>query len=175
MPALWWIPNGLSLLRLTLGLAFPVVPSNWRLPVIAIAALTDFLDGFLARRWNAGSDTGRWLDPLADKVFVLALLATLLAEGAISPVWAAAILARDVAVTAAVIVVLRRGQRRDWNSMRPRWLGKLTTALQFVLLLLLVINPQEAFPLVVITAAVSVAAAADYLIFGIRRMRERPA
>ncbi len=83
--ALWKrrLPNRLTIARLALAVVFfavlsaaPATPSRWWAPavaagVFAIAALTDALDGYLARRWDVASQFGRIMDPFADKVLVL--------------------------------------------------------------------------------------------------------
>ncbi len=80
-----WLPNGLSLARLALGLALPWLPADWRLGAVLVAAITDLLDGLTARWLRAGSETGRVLDPLADKVFILSLVGILLSGGRSNP------------------------------------------------------------------------------------------
>jgi cardiolipin synthase len=156
------VPNGLSLSRVGLGAAFPWLPVEWRLAVIGIAAVTDFLDGLAARWLGVQSETGRLLDPIADKVFVLVLAGTLLAEGAIGPGWALAVAARDVVVLAGVVAVAARGRWDRYRSMRPSWLGKCTTAAQFALLMVLVVEGRGWQWLLGLTAALSAAAAVDY-------------
>ena len=78
------IPNSLTVLRLLLAIAFPFVPESWRLPIFVVAAFTEFADGFLGRRWNVTSDLGRTLDPIADKAFVLSVIATLFFAGTVA-------------------------------------------------------------------------------------------
>jgi CDP-diacylglycerol--glycerol-3-phosphate 3-phosphatidyltransferase/cardiolipin synthase len=156
------IPNACSLARMLLGFAFPFLPLEWRLWVILVAAITDFLDGFLARLLHAESDLGRMLDPMADKVFVLMLAGTLLAEGAIQPLWALGIAARDVAVLLGVAVVLVRRRWETARQMRPSFLGKCTTAAQFAVLLWLAIWSEAPLWLLTLTTVLSVAAAVGY-------------
>jgi len=85
---LHYLPNSLSIARLLLGFAFPFIPNDWRLWVVIVAAISDALDGLTARWLHAQSKAGRLLDPIADKVLVLMVALTLLAEGAIHPLWA---------------------------------------------------------------------------------------
>ncbi|MFO0825521.1 MAG: CDP-alcohol phosphatidyltransferase family protein [Gemmataceae bacterium] len=166
------IPNACSLGRMLLGFAFPLLPLEWRLWVILVAAITDFLDGFLARLLHAESDLGRMLDPVADKVFVLMLAGTLLAEGAIHPVWALGIAARDMAVLLGVVVVLVRGRWETAKQMRPSFLGKCTTAAQFAVLLWLVVWGGTPLWLLTLTTLLSIAAAVGYTReFGLRTER----
>jgi CDP-diacylglycerol--glycerol-3-phosphate 3-phosphatidyltransferase/cardiolipin synthase len=161
-PILRTLPNVLSGLRLGLGLVFPLLPPGWRVWAVAAAAATDALDGPLARRFSPGSTTGRLLDPLADKVFALAVLGTCLADGALTPGWAAAVLARDLIVLAGVAVVAARRRWAEYRRMTPTPLGKAATAAQLALLLVLTATGGARPWLLWATAALSSAAAADY-------------
>jgi len=158
-----WIPNLLSASRIVLGLGFPWFPLWSRPYVIVGGALTDVLDGAYCRLFRVSSIAGQILDPVADKLFVFAVLITLLVERKIS--FGAALLVgfRDIAVVAgSVTVVLRKG----WSAARhlpPTFVGKLATALQFALLLALVTYPSAAVILVPATAVASVLAGIDYL------------
>jgi phosphatidylglycerophosphate synthase len=169
-----WIPNGLSLTRLVLGLVLPGLPAEYRLAVVGIAAATDLLDGLTARWLRAGSQTGRLLDPLADKVFVLVLVGTLVSEGAIGLAWAIAVAARDLTVMAAAMVAMARARLKDIRWMKPRWLGKCATAAQFVLLLIVVGAGGGWWWPTALTAGLSIAAAADYAVAYLRRPAGSP-
>jgi CDP-diacylglycerol--glycerol-3-phosphate 3-phosphatidyltransferase len=160
--ALAFIPNALTASRLVLAVAFPWLPPEWRVAAIAIAAVSDFLDGWLARRLQAESTFGRMLDPIADKLFVLVLLGVLIAEHALSPWWALAVAVRDLVVLAGVTAVAVRGRWADYRKMKPLWLGKVATTAQFVLLLVLVARGGAWLWLLLLTAALSLAAAVDY-------------
>lgn len=103
------IPNLLTLGRLLLVLPFcaafwlPGAAAGWTaLGLFALAAVTDWFDGWLARRWQAESEFGRWLDPIADKVLVAAALVMLLGHGLLGAAGAVAvaiILARELLVS----------------------------------------------------------------------------
>ncbi|MBD3348490.1 MAG: CDP-alcohol phosphatidyltransferase family protein [Candidatus Eisenbacteria bacterium] len=105
-------PNLLSLLRLGL---VPVVlwlvageERAWAVAVLLAMALTDGLDGFVARRTGRVTELGKVLDPLADKVAVDSVLLFLAVRGEF-PVWAlSVVLGRDVAIGAAAVLVARR-------------------------------------------------------------------
>jgi phosphatidylglycerophosphate synthase len=156
------IPNGLSLVRLGLGLAFPWVPADGRVLVVLLAALTDLLDGLSARWLHAQSLAGRLLDPVADKVFVLMLAGTLIAEGTLGAGWAVAVASRDLVVLAGAAYVMARGRWSDYRRMQPTWTGKVATAAQFALLLALVLRVSWSEWLVAPTALLSLAAAVHY-------------
>jgi len=82
------LPNALTILRILLVPVFAVafvLPGDWArivaVLVFALAGISDWLDGFAARKLKAGSDFGRMLDPIADKVLVAVALMMLVAEG----------------------------------------------------------------------------------------------
>ena len=126
------LPDQLTLAR---ALAVPVVVVlfawnfsghvYWATAVFAVAMATDQVDGWLARRRNQTSAFGSLLDPIADKVLVLAALVMLIAEG-VAPAWmVAAIVAREIAVSGLRLAALERGV-----VMGARDLGKLKTWVQ---------------------------------------------
>jgi phosphatidylglycerophosphate synthase len=161
------LPNTLTLIRLALGIAFPLVPERLRLPALLAATATEFLDGRIARLLHAAGTTGRLLDPIADKVFVLGVLATLLREGAVTA-WQLLLAAtRDVIVTAGASWVAVRGGTSTLHRMPPSWLGKLTTAAQFAFLLAVFLAPRLGLPLLAAAAGLGLAAGIDY----VRRFR----
>ncbi|HEX6208142.1 MAG TPA: CDP-diacylglycerol--glycerol-3-phosphate 3-phosphatidyltransferase, partial [Actinomycetota bacterium] len=102
--------------------------------VFFVAAATDGLDGYLARRYDATTRTGQWLDPFADKLLISAPVVTLTALGRF-PLWAAAIIVgRELAVSVL----------RAWLGMRGRsmpaspW-GKAKTAAQILAIFLYIV------------------------------------
>ena len=116
--------------QLTLGraLAVPVVvvlfawdfPDHayWATAVFVVAMATDQVDGWLARRRNQTSAFGSLLDPIADKVLVMAALVMLVAEG-VAPGWmVAAIVARELLVSGLRLAAIERGSRD--RGPRPR-------------------------------------------------------
>ena len=99
----------------------------WATGVFVVAMATDQVDGWLARRRNQTSAFGKLLDPIADKVLVLAVLVMLVAEG-VAPAWmVAAIVAREIAVSGLRLAAIERGV-----VMGARDLGKLKTWAQTV-------------------------------------------
>jgi phosphatidylglycerophosphate synthase len=161
------LPNSLTLVRLGLGIAFPLIPSRWWLAALLAAAATEFLDGQLARLLHARSTTGRILDPIADKVFVVAALATLLSEGAVTLGQLLLVASRDVIVTVGVPWVAMRRGFSALKRMPPSLLGKLATAAQLLYLLALIVAPQGSAPILLVASGLGLAAGGDY----IRRFR----
>jgi cardiolipin synthase (CMP-forming) len=136
------IPNGLSVLRLFgvplfLWLLLGPHADGWALTVLALSGFTDWADGVLARRLNQASALGALLDPLADRLYILATLVGLVLRNII-PLWlAVAIVARDAVLTVALAVLRRYG----YAPFAVHYLGKAAT---FCLL--------YAFPLLLIGA-----------------------
>jgi CDP-diacylglycerol---glycerol-3-phosphate 3-phosphatidyltransferase len=110
--------------------------------VFAVAAMTDGLDGYLARRYEAKTRTGQWLDPLADKALVSAPVVTL-AVGGRFPLWAAAIiLVREVGVSLLRVYLGMRGV-----GMPATPLAKVKTTFQLVAITLYILPlPAAASP-----------------------------
>ena len=108
------IPNALSVLRLLgvpvfLWLLLGPHADGWALLVLMLSGVTDWADGVLARRLNQYSDLGALLDPLADRLYILATLAGLVLRHII-PLWLAiVIIGRDLVVGVALLVLNRRG------------------------------------------------------------------
>jgi CDP-diacylglycerol--glycerol-3-phosphate 3-phosphatidyltransferase len=158
------LPNLLSAVRLALGVAFPLFPAGARWTVLLAAAATEFLDGQLARLLGVTSETGRLLDPIADKVFVIAVLATLLAEGTVTPGQLVLIAARDIIVTVGALCVCARHGRTELKRMPPSLLGKCATAAQFLFIAAAVVSRGASPFLFLATAALSLAAGIDYVL-----------
>jgi CDP-diacylglycerol--glycerol-3-phosphate 3-phosphatidyltransferase len=136
--------NGLSLARMVLGvpvIAFILLgPTAGYCFVIAAvlftaAAATDFLDGYLARRWHSTSDLGVFLDTTADKMLVCGALIALVAIGHASP-WAAAVIVwREIA-----ILGLKAAAAVNGTVVYPSIWGKLKFNVQFVAVLLAILG-----------------------------------
>ncbi len=131
--------------------------------MIAIAAASEFFDGFLARRWNAVTPLGQLLDPIADKLFILATVGTLIYEGKVTVLQFILLAARDIVVAVGTISVLQEKKAQSVPLLKPRWSGKVATAFQFALLFVLFTNWSIAKPLLHLTIILSVISAIDYL------------
>ena len=169
------VPNVLSVGRLLLAAAFPIVPGPWLAPIIVAAGLSDFIDGYLARRFNLSSWVGGLLDAIADKVFVLTVLVTLTYRRQLEIEQAMLLLSRDFAVLFVVIYAVLTARWDAFRRMPSRPFGKVTTVLVMVLFLVLVLWPALGalgFTLLALAAAMSIIAALDYLRLFIRGLRE---
>lgn len=124
----WTVPNLLSMLRLLgvpLFLWLVLVPQAdwWALLVLALAGLSDWLDGKIARAWNQTSRLGTVLDPLADRLYIFAALLGLVIRG-IVPWWLMGILVlRDVLILGALPLLRHFG----YGPLPVNFAGKAAT------------------------------------------------
>ncbi|CAB9528821.1 CDP-diacylglycerol--glycerol-3-phosphate 3-phosphatidyltransferase [Seminavis robusta] len=108
--------------------------------IFALASFTDWLDGFLARRWNVSTAFGAFLDPVADKLMVSTALVLLSGRhGAIVALPAAVVLARELAVSALREWMAQLGHR---DTVQVGFQGKVKTALTMVSLTLMLFVPE---------------------------------
>jgi cardiolipin synthase len=125
---IWTIPNALSVLRLLgvplfLWLLLGPHQDGWALAILAVSGFTDWLDGVLARKLNQMSRFGALLDPLADRLYILATLLGLVLRHVI-PWWlAVVIVGRDVIVGLA----LPRLRKAGYGPPEVHYLGKAAT------------------------------------------------
>lgn len=151
------LPNFITFLRLPLALAFLQENPTWRTIALLLAMLSDCLDGYIARRYNARSRFGTFFDPFTDKAFVVVLLAVFISEGRLNLSEASAMLCRDLAVMIFGIYLAYKGTLIDYQ-FRSIFSGKITTAMQFFILLGLTMG--FSFPPVIFLSFVLLGAAA---------------
>ncbi len=170
------LPNVLTLLRI---LAVPVVvvalldgtPNGDMLAavVFALAALTDGLDGYIARSRDSVTTFGKLMDPLADKLLITAALISLVSLDRL-PAWVAmVIIAREFAITGLRSIAADRGV-----VIAASWMGKVKTVLQIAAVFALIIfNPAPLWAdiLVYLALAATVISGIDYF-FGLRKRIE---
>ncbi len=139
----WTIPNILTLIRIMLIPVLVIVfylPADWTYQVSAaifgIAALTDLLDGYLARRLNQSSPFGAFLDPVADKLMVAVALVLLVQDNPypLFAIPAAIIIGREIAISALREWMAEIGAR---TKVAVSIIGKLKTTIQMIAILLL--------------------------------------
>ena len=99
------------------------------LVIFLLAAITDFIDGYIARKYNLITDFGKFMDPLADKLLVTAALLILLENGLISAWVVFVILAREFIVTGFRTIAAAKGV-----VIAAGWLGKIKTVVQFIMI-----------------------------------------
>lgn len=155
-------PGLVSLLRLPLAAIFPwTVGTPWALVVLVASAVTDMVDGWLARRLHERTTTGAALDGLMDKAFLVTVVITLMVTGALSVPLGFLTFTRDLAMLPLVIRVIFMG-RAAKPKQEASAAGKATTVLQFATLAWVSVGMREATALVLITTLVGLIAAIGY-------------
>ncbi|MBS0655686.1 MAG: CDP-alcohol phosphatidyltransferase family protein, partial [Verrucomicrobia bacterium] len=132
--ALLTVPNSLSLARGMLAFLLLIDIPLVRVCVVLVCALTDFFDGFLARRWQQISRFGTLIDPITDKLFVGVALTLFFCEGKLTGLECLSFLFRDLSLLIFTGWLLLLGRYQKWQ-VRSFICGKITTALQFLVLL----------------------------------------
>jgi CDP-diacylglycerol---glycerol-3-phosphate 3-phosphatidyltransferase len=149
----------LTLARLPLAAAFLVFPEPLaRLVILAVAAATDLLDGALARRFGS-SRFGAFIDPVADKLFMLAAFLVVAFSGELTWYEIAAVLLRDLVATIAFVVTYFSGRAM---AIPARLGGKAVTVAQVLTLIAFLTDSPLLRPLAWATGAVALYAIWDY-------------
>ncbi len=176
------IPNIITLVRIAL-----IPPTAWLLLderylagliLVAIAGLSDALDGALARRFSWSSSFGAYADPLADKLLVGTMFVVLVLQGHV-PLWLAAVaISRDVIIMVGALAYRLIFEKVDLN---PSFISKLNTAMQITMLILVLVALVPAGPLsdfatavldpwgFVVVATLGVSSGVDYVFTWSRR------
>lgn len=169
------LPNVLSLSRIGLAVAFALIPSSLgRVALLVVAAATDFLDGFLARRANATSRWGALLDPITDRIFVFTAVCIFLLERQISVAQYFVIIFRDI-MTAVGFLVAKSVSSLRPVTFRARVAGKVVTALQLATLVAILVRPDLLPACLVALGALSLVAVVDYTLLLWRERERTPA
>jgi CDP-diacylglycerol--glycerol-3-phosphate 3-phosphatidyltransferase len=167
------LPNALTVVRIMLVPALVVAllgdtPAGDVLAavVFALASLTDFVDGYLARARDSVTTFGKLMDPLADKLLIVAALISLVSLHRLAAWVAMVIITRELAVT-----VLRLGASQAGVVMAASFFGKVKTCLQIAAILAVIAvhgNPAWVQALLYVTVVVTVLSGLDYF-FGLRK------
>ena len=133
------LSNSLSLLRAPLAFLFLLENPTVRLLAILLAMLTDSVDGYLARRSQTVTRFGAVLDPAMDKFFVAFCLGVLVSEGNVEIWQALTMISRDFALCLFGLYLSLSGLWQSYEFRAIRW-GKVTTALQFIVLVFMTLK-----------------------------------
>ena len=180
----WTLPNLLTLCRIALTIPFLILINRGRfgaaLAVFFLASVTDFADGYLARRLNQRSRVGRFLDPLADKLLINAafvILALPHTQFASIPLWLAlAVVGRDLLIVLGSLVVYLLTR---FKQFKPSFLGKVNTFAELGLIVWFLVFHTTGrlillLPSLYVILAVCIACSGiEYIIRGILILRER--
>ncbi len=149
------LPNKLTITRLILIPVFVAVFFITAIPyrfaisagIFAVAAITDFLDGKIARKYNLVTDFGKFLDPIADKVLVLTALVIMLASSGGTTILAsyasigvAIILARELTISGFRMLAASKGK-----VLSADWSGKIKATVQDVAIVVLLVSADFSF------------------------------
>jgi len=176
------LPNTITVFRI---LCVPVFVNlliydryGYALAVFLTAVVSDSLDGLIARMFNQRSRLGMYLDPLADKMLLISAFISLSILRLV-PIWLTTIVvSRDLILAVGTLLFHLLALHVD---IHPSWLGKVTTAMQFGYIILMLAAEPLALDKAVIAPAVFVVAAATigsglhYLWRGARMIRAEPA
>lgn len=144
---LWKLPNILCYLRILMVPLFLHIYFTAETQrdyyiatgVVMASGITDFLDGQIARRCNMITDLGRIIDPIADKLMQLAMLAALMFKIKYMYILVIYLIIKEVVMAAVGFVCMKTIHRRLNGA---KWYGKVCTALLYVVMLVLVAFPQ---------------------------------
>jgi cardiolipin synthase (CMP-forming) len=169
-----WLAHAMTLIRLPLAALFWLVAGDarWAIAVVAAAAVTDALDGRLARRALRRGATGTiahigtWLDPLCDKLFAVAVLVALAVRLDVPLRLLALVATRDILVIPLVALYhVVPPDRRAHHELRASRAGKLTTAAQFAAIIAFLLEPPATamLAIAIATAALGLVTALGYI------------
>ena len=136
----------LRIVAIPLFVALLYVPEDWlterqgnilSMWIFIAAAVTDWLDGWLARRWNQTTSFGAFLDPVADKLMVAAALIVLTEKGLVHPFASLIIIGREITISALREWMAQIGKSK---SVAVNFLGKVKTVAQLVAIPFLLFN-----------------------------------
>ncbi len=136
------LPNKLTILRVIMipfFLAFLMLPlpgGKWvAFALFVVASLTDWFDGYLARKYNLVTNFGKFMDPLADKLLVCSALIAFVGMGRIASWIVIVIIARDFIISGFRLVAADKGV-----VIAAGWWGKVKTAIQMVMICVVILN-----------------------------------
>lgn len=156
------LPNVVSLSRLAMAAWFLATDDPLtRALLVAAAAASDALDGWIARAAGVTSRAGALIDPLADRTFAILAVSGLLFDGVLTTLQYFILLARDIMTMVGFLVARIMPTLRD-VPFQARPLGKVVTVLQFFSLFVAIARPAWAAPFVYLTGAAALASIVDY-------------
>ena len=169
------LPNSLTLLRVALIPLLVIVfylPWQWSYlasaAIFGLAAITDWLDGYLARKLGQETNFGAFMDPVADKLIVAVALIILLERHAtlIFAVPTMVIIGREIVISALREWMAELGKR---TSVAVSYIGKVKTTLQMIAIIALLLFNPEMFPVFSVAAQILLYAAAVLTLWSMGR------
>jgi phosphatidylglycerophosphate synthase len=157
-------PGLISLIRLPLALAFPFAARSpfGAVVILAAAGVSDVLDGWVARRFHQQTPTGAFLDGAMDKLFAVAVLATLIVASSLTVGEALLLSTREIGEAVLLAGSLVAQPHASPSARSANALGKLATVLQFVTVVVVVVGGGPRLALVIATGLCGALAATSY-------------
>lgn len=167
------LPNQLTMFRVVLIPVFLWVLFNLAEPynryyavgIFIVASITDFFDGYLARKMNLVSNFGKFVDPLADKLLVMSALVAMVALGDLSAVVVVVILAREFTITGFRTLAVESN-----IVISASWWGKVKTTVQMIMIVIVLLKLPFDFIvyveriLIVSAVILTIVSGVDYII-----------
>ena len=167
------LPNKLTILRMIMIVPFVIVmlagnvipAGKWiALALFVVASLTDFVDGYLARKYNLVTNFGKFMDPLADKLLVCAAMICLVEMGRLDAWIVCIIIAREFIISGFRLIASDNG-----IVIAASYWGKFKTVFQMVMICLMIANLGGIFDVISqivmwIAVALTIISLVDYLI-----------
>lgn len=138
------LPNKLTIVRVVLIPTFILIYMlKWQIPygnyvacvIFCAASFTDFLDGYIARKYNLVTDFGKFMDPLADKLLVCTALILFVWSNRINPLVVIVIVGRDFIVSGVRLIAASKGE-----VIAASYWGKVKTLVQMIMIILILIE-----------------------------------
>ena len=168
-----WLANALTISRIPIAVVFWLTYGDWRwsLALVALAAATDAADGNVARwsRRRTGDtrpSAGEWLDPVADKAFIIIVLAAIQVHDPAPWGLIALIVARELVIIplgAIYRIVVRRAGRGE-HAFQAGALGKAATVAELFAIGALILRSVAVYPLAIASAVLGLLAVGQYIL-----------
>lgn len=172
-----YLPNLLTFSRILFTpflVIFILQDKKWFfLSLLFLAAITDFLDGYIARKFNIVSKNGIIFDAVTDKILIISILATLLITEHINSYFLLSLLLRDlVVIIGACILFLLNLNTSLISSIQHSWPSKIVTFLQFITIILTILSIKSLY-LLIVTVFFGLWASVNYIMLGINLIKKR--
>lgn len=158
------IPNLLSMSRIPLSILFviQIINSQYLYATITLSliGITDFFDGYLARKLKQTTKIGKIIDPLSDKISIITVLTILVITNKI-PAYALIILTRDLVIILAVAFIYLK-KTSNIKKFKSNMYGKILTTIQFIAIIVIIIYPKTTPYWIAIIIPLTIISLADY-------------
>ena len=165
-----WLAHALTLSRIPIAIVFWLTYGQSRalsFGLVVLAALTDAADGTVARRVKrrtlSKSTLGEWLDPVADKLFIIGVLAAIQVHDPVPWTVIALILARELVLIPLAALYRLFVHGRGEHAFQARFLGKAATVAEFLALSAIIVRSPAVMPMAVVAAVLGLAAVGVYI------------